>query len=423
MTADTGVVITGVVDTAVLDTTVVDIAIVGGGMAGTALACALARSGYRLALIESQAPTAFDPAQFFDPRVVALNAASHHFLDSLGAWAHMAQHRLSPYEHMQVWDADGTADITFDCHDIQQTMLGHIVENSLVVHGLQQALHAHTQHSAGSLSIFCPDTVIALTDNDAQHHACTLQLSSGRRVQATLVVAADGAVSALRQLADIPVAEHDYGHTAVIATVRTEHRHDRTARQRFLTDGPLAFLPLRTDEGDEHWCSVVWSMPPEQADSVMAMTDNDFATALGKAFEHRAGTIQEVKGRHAFPLRQRHAHSYHCEHVVLIGDAAHTIHPLAGQGVNLGFMDVQVLAEELVTARERGLSPADPVVLKRYQRRRRGANFAMSATMQVFHKLFARRELPVRWLRNTGLRSVDKLPLLKRELMRQAMGL
>lgn len=398
----------------------VDIAIVGGGMAGTALACALLPGRYRIAVIESNATASFSTAQFFDPRVVALNVASQHFLHELGVWESIAAQRVSPYDSMQVWDADGTADILFDAHDIQQPALGHIVENSLVVYALQQRLLAAAHQHVHWL---CPETVTTLTDNDEHLDHCTLTLASGKLVQATLVVAADGAVSALRQLADITITDRDYGHTAVIATVRTAQAHQRRARQRFLTDGPLAFLPLRGEQNDEHWCSVVWSMPPEQARSVQALDDNTFAAALGAAFEHRLGDILAVHGRHAFPLRQRHAHSYHRGRVVLVGDAAHTIHPLAGQGVNLGFMDVRALASELLAAEQRGVSPADSSVLARYQRRRRGANVAMTATMELFHRLFGRTELPVRWLRNTGLRGVNRLAPLKRELMRHAMGL
>lgn len=398
----------------------VDIAIVGGGMAGTALACALVDSGYRIALIESSVSMPFSTQAFFDPRVVALSAASQQFLQQIGAWEGIAAQRLSPYERMQVWDAEGTAEVVFDCHDVQQPALGHIVENGLVVHALQQRLRAA---APGNLCWYCPDTVTGIVNNDPLHALCDLQLHSGSIVQARLVVAADGAVSGMRQLAGLHTTEWDYGHTAVIATVRTEQPHQRTARQRFQTSGPVAFLPLRSMEGDEHWCSVVWSTAPDHARYLLALPDTEFAIALGNAFEHRLGAITDVRGRAGFPLRQRHARTYHRNHVVLIGDAAHTIHPLAGQGVNLGLMDVKVLADELLAARQRGLAPDHHNVLQRYQRRRRGSNLAMTATMELFHRLFARTELPVRWLRNVGMRGVNRVPLLKRELMRQAMGL
>ncbi len=395
-----------------------DIAIVGGGMAGSALACALAESPWRVALIEGQLPRAFVRDDFFDPRVVALSAASQRFLDQLGVWKTMRAQRLSPFEHMQVWDAEGTAQVTFDCEELRQPALGHIVENSLVV----DALHARLRQLP-QVQLLCPDTVTALQDSDKLSEPCELTLQSGRIVRSRLVVAADGALSTLRQLSGIDTTEWDYGHTAVIATVRTERPHLRTARQRFMPSGPLAFLPLRDNEGGEHWCSIVWSVPPEQAQALLELPETDFARQLGQSFEHRLGEILEVRGRFAFPLRQRHARAYHHRHVVLIGDAAHTIHPLAGQGVNLGFIDVQTLAEELLSAQRRGLAPADPSVLQRYQRRRKGDNLTMTAAMELFKRLFARRELPLRWLRNTGMRGLESLPLAKREIMRRAMGL
>jgi 2-polyprenylphenol 6-hydroxylase len=267
-----------------------------------------------------------------------------------------------------------------------------------------------------------PETVTGLQD-DEKYPQCELFLQSGTVVRCQLVIAADGAQSALRKLAGIKTVEWDYGHSAVVATVRTEKPHERTARQRFMASGPLAFLPLRGNDGDEHWSSIVWSTAPEAAQALLDLPDAEFAVLLGKTFEHRLGDIIEVRGRFAFPLRQRHAQMYHQGRVVLIGDAAHTIHPLAGQGVNLGFMDVKVLAEELLDAQVKQLPPAHPVVLKRYQRRRRGANLTMTATMELFQRLFARRELPVRWLRNTGMRGIDAMSAVKKKIMRSAMGL
>jgi 2-octaprenylphenol hydroxylase len=312
--------------------------------------------------------------------------------------------------------------VCFDAVDVQQPALGHIVENSLVLSALQQCLDPADNVHAANIQWLRPDAVIALND-DAGQDACELTLDSGAVVRSQLVIAADGAQSSLRKLSGIKTVEWDYGHSAVVATVRTENTHERTARQRFMSSGPLAFLPLRKSDGDEHWSSIVWSTSPEAAQALLALPVTEFAAQLGKAFEHKLGDIVEVQGRLAYPLRQRHAQMYHRGRVVLIGDAAHTIHPLAGQGVNLGFMDVKVLAEELLDASEKKLSPAHPAVLKRYQRRRRGANVSMTAAMELFQRSFARKELPLRWLRNTGMHGVDALPALKKKIMRSAMGL
>ncbi len=390
-------------------------------MAGSALACALAHSSYRIAVIESQASPCFNAEDFYDARVVALNAASQQFLQQIGVWDDIATQRISPYTHMQVWDAEGTAQVTFDCADTQQSALGHIVENNLIVAALQNRLRQCSQ-----IDWLCPESVTELHDSNIIHSgnsACELLLHSGRTIRARLVVAADGALSTVRRLSGIKTLEWDYGHTALIATVKNEKPHQRTARQRFTAGGPLAFLPLLDRHGDEHWSSIVWSTSAEKAQALLAMTEVDFATALDNAFEHRLGAVTAVRSRFAFPLRQRHAQLYHRGRVVLIGDAAHTIHPLAGQGVNLGFMDVQTLAEELLAAQLRKLSPAHASVLQRYQRRRRGANLAMTATMELFKRLFERDELPLRWLRNTGMRGIESLPWLKRQIMRKAMGI
>jgi 2-octaprenylphenol hydroxylase len=394
-----------------------DIAIVGGGMAGSALACALAGSAYRVVIIEGVEQTAFSCDSFFDPRVVALSAASKNFLDQLGVWQDISVQRISPFEKMHVWDAEGTAQVNFDAAELRQPALGYIVENSLVVSALKQRLR-----QADNVVWMCPDAVIDLQD-DEKKSSCDIILQSGSMIRSRLVVAADGALSALRQLAGIKTLEWDYGHSAVVATVKTEKPHGRIARQRFMSSGPLAFLPLQDKPGDEHWCSVVWSIAPDAAQALLDLPTDSFSSRLGKAFEFQLGNILEVHGRFAFPLRQRHATDYQRGRVVLIGDAAHTIHPLAGQGVNLGFMDVKVLAEELLAAWDKKLPPAHPSVLKRYQRRRLGANVSMAATMELFQRLFAHRELPVRWLRNTGMHGIDAMPALKKKIMRSAMGL
>jgi 2-octaprenylphenol hydroxylase len=319
---------------------------------------------------------------------------------------------------MRVWDAEGTAEIHFDCAEVRQPALGHIVENALIVDVLQKK-----SQQADNIHWLCPAAVKDLRGNDPQTPTCELVLEDQRVVRARLVVAADGAVSTLRHLAGINIMEWDYGHTAIVATVRTAMSHQRTARQRFMASGPLAFLPLRANDGDEHWSSIVWSTLPDHAQELMDCEESHFLHALDRAIEHRLGEITEVRNRFSFPLRQRHAQVYYRDHVVLIGDAAHTIHPLAGQGVNLGFMDVKALAEELLSAHERGIAVAHSSVLQRYQRRRRGDNLTMTAVMEMFKRLFSRRELPLRWLRNTGMRGIDALPLAKHEIMRRAMGL
>jgi 2-octaprenylphenol hydroxylase len=247
-----------------------------------------------------------------------------------------------------------------------------------------------------------------------------LQLAEGGALSAGLVVGADGAQSRLRQLAALPVREWSYGQRAIVATVAVDGHHRFTAWQRFTDSGPLAFLPL---SADGRLCSIVWSQEDAEAERLMALDDDAFRAALGRAFEQRLGEITACSRRVCLPLQQRHAIDYVRPGLALVADAAHTIHPLAGQGINLGIQDVAALAEEVRRGVARGLSPGHEEVLSRYQRRRKPGNLAMMAGMEGFKHLFGHREPAVRWLRNQGLQRMDGLPGLKARVIRHAMGL
>ena len=247
----------------------------------------------------------------------------------------------------------------------------------------------------------------------------------GQQKIAKLVIAADGANSKIRELAKFPTREWDYNHNAIVTTAKTELAHQHTALQRFIDTGPLAFLPLAAEPNDsiQNYCSVVWTAIPKHAEYLMQLSDNDFCTELTKAIEGRLGNIEWCDKRLTFPLRQRHSVDYVKNNVVLIGDAAHSIHPLAGQGVNLGFLDAAVLARELHHGIEVGRELADPSVLGRYQRKRKGHNLEMMWLMEGFKHLFAEQALPIRWLRNIGMSGVDNISVVKNNLARRAMGL
>lgn len=397
-----------------------EVMIVGAGIVGTALACALAQSGISVAIIEAQPlssdwPPSSDTIDGYDARVSALTVASQHFLQALDVWSDIESQRLSPYRQMQVWDAQGTGSIGFDCEEINQPVLGHIVENRITATALLRKAECSEY-----VRII---TAARLADLEPLATGYRLVLEDGRILQTPLLIAADGANSRIRQLAGFTTREWDYGHHAIVTTVQTENPHQQTAWQRFLPEGPLAFLPLSSADGSQHFCSIVWSALPGYAENLLACDDHEFAVQLGAAFEHRLGNIEAVNCRFSFPLRQRHAQDYIQPGLVLVGDAAHSIHPLAGQGVNLGLMDVQVLAEEIVRARRRDLPVGDLSVLQRYQRRRKAANLTMMATMEGFKRLFEHPALPVRWLRNTGMHWLDRAAPLKRKVMKQAMGL
>jgi len=402
---------------------VYDVIVVGGGMVGTALAVALASQPFdnplRIALIEAQTPAAMpkiDKNTPFEPRVSALTQASRQLFTNIGVWPHIARQRYGLMQQMTVWDADGTGHIEFCAEDLGQSELGFIVENHITVAALFERLQAFD-----NIDLVAPGRIEELSGY--QQGQRTVRLQDGREFSALLVVGADGAQSQVRELAGISYQEKSYQQSAIVTTVKTAQPHQHTAWQRFLDTGPLAFLPLRNSEGDDHSCSIVWSLDDNELDAKMALDDESFAAALARAFEHRLGDIVEVDKRFAFPLRQRHADLYVQPGLALVGDAAHTIHPLAGQGVNLGLMDVAVLTEELMRASQRQLAPGELSVLQRYQRRRRGDNALMMSTMSGFKLLFGETALPVRWVRNTGMNWLNELSPLKNRVAANAMGL
>ncbi|MCO3224863.1 2-octaprenyl-3-methyl-6-methoxy-1,4-benzoquinol hydroxylase [Pseudomonas aeruginosa] len=392
-----------------------DLVIVGAGMVGSALALALEGSGLEVLLVDggSLDVAPFKPEAPYEPRVSALSEASRRTLQRLHAWDGIVARRAEPYREMQVWDGSGTGRIGFSAASVHAEVLGHIVENRVVQDALLERLHDSTTG------------LLANARLEQMRHSgddWLLTLADGRQLRAPLVVAADGANSAVRRLAGCATREWDYLHHAIVTSVRCENAHRATAWQRFTDDGPLAFLPL-PDRGDEHWCSIVWSTTPEQAERLMALDEDGFRAALGEAFEQRLGAILHADRRLCIPLRQRHAKRYVEPGLALVGDAAHTIHPLAGQGVNLGFLDAAVLSEVLLHALERGERLADERVLSRFERRRMPHNLGMMTAMEGFERLFQADRLPLRWLRNAGLRLVDGHHEAKALFVRQALGL
>lgn len=401
-----------------------EIVIAGAGLAGSALALALSRQGWQVLLLdaaETPPPVAAEPGVHgFDLRVSALSAGSLRFLDQLGVWPLMQAQRVSPFRHMQVQDSDGTAHIHFSADSVQADCLGHIVENRVSLQALRQALQktaVQQMHGRAFRSLrTCQFEGHSGLDRQM------LTLDNGELLETALLIGADGAQSQVRQQAGFRTRDWDYGHEAIVATVQLEQPHEQTAWQWFMRTGPLAFLPLDDGSGTP-LVSIVWSCVPALAEQLLSLSDAAFLNELGRASEHRLGQPLAVSRRVSIPLRQSHARAYVKPGVALVADAAHSLHPLAGQGINLGLKDVAVLAEELQRALARGLSPGHPSVLARYQRRRQGDNLRMMAAMEGFKRLFAEPAPALRWLRNTGLRAVDAAEPLKQQILRQAMGL
>ena len=404
----------------VAETRQFDIAIIGAGIAGASLAVALSGEGLSIALIEAQPlDTAILPTdcslQNFDPRVSALTPRSRALLERLGAWQSIADYRYCAYHHMTVWDAQGTGEIEFDRAEVKLPELGHIVENRVITRALLARVEA-----APDIRLLHPVALSTCTRLSSSR--MLLELEDGGVLEADLLVAADGALSRVRTMMAFESREWDYGHHAIVATVEVARSHENTAWQRFLPTGPLALLPLPSEDG-RHYCSIVWSLQEHLVDDLLALEDQSFCAALERAIEGRVGTVIGSTKRLAFPLRQRHAVDYVQPGVALVADAAHTIHPLAGQGINLGLQDIAVLAEEILAGHARGVSPGQLELLRRYQRRRKGDNLLMMTAMDSFKRLFEQQSLPLRWLRNAGMRVVGQIQPLKQQLLRHAMGL
>ena len=392
-----------------------DIVVVGAGMVGSLLAALLRDSGLRIVLLEQAPVTAPRRDDPFEPRVSALTRASENLLRHVGAWPLIEAQRACTYAGMTVWDADGSGRIAFTARELGESHLGVLVENRL----LQWALTTVATR-AGNVTLRSPAQLVA---QERLPDCWQLTLADGATLRAALVVGADGAQSAVRGLAGIAVSETDYGQRAIVTTVRTQQAHGGVARQRFMRTGPLAFLPLRTHDGDTHHVSIVWSQDEREAQRLLALDDDAFRREHGRASERVLGDVEWCDRRYCFPLRARHALSYGREGLALVGDAAHAIHPLAGQGVNLGLLDAAVLAEEILRAQSRGLPWWSGDVLARYSRRRRAHNTLILNSMTGFRRLFASDNPLLVLARNIGLTATDRLVPLKQELARVAMGL
>lgn len=391
-----------------------DMIVVGAGLVGSAFVLRLRQQAIagelRIAVIERALPQQpASPDAHWGLRVSALSPESVSLLQDAGLKSRWPQLRPAPYADMRVWDADGTGAVHFSAQAAGVESLGVLMENA----ALQSALWQQLTADAG-LAIYAPQ---AWTRLERTLHDWCLTLADGQALHAPLIIAADGAQSRVRAQAGITVAQRDYHQHGLVCTVSHATPHESTAWQRFLPSGPLAFLP--TDHAQQS--SIVWTLPSEQAQAHCAMPVAEFEQALARAFEHRLGDIQLLGERASFPLLAQHAEHYARDGVVLIGDAAHSIHPLAGQGVNLGFLDVAALVDALVAQREAGLPWTHERAQRQYSRARRGHNSLMMHAMSGFDALFA-SELPaLRVLRNMGMKSFERSGLLKRHIAQTAL--
>jgi 2-octaprenylphenol hydroxylase len=395
-----------------------DVLIVGAGPVGAAFALALARgpagAGLAITLVESQPSPVLADTRALDRRALALNERSRRLLERIGAWPEALARRACPYRAMEVWDRASAGHVSFDCAEIHESRLGHIVAQPALIAALGAAVRAQP-----NIRFLCPQTLARI--HRLPDGGCAAELNH-ERMRASLLVAADGPRSPLRERFGFTSRRWDPGQMALVAVLRTEREHGHCARQWFAATGPLAFLPLHDEDGDTRFVAIVWSQTQAVAERLHALPDDALCRELEIASEHVLGAISLWGERALIPLGQHHADSYVMPGIALLGDAAHAIHPLAGQGVNLGLADAEVLAEEVARALQRGLGVADAGALARYQRRRRPENLAMLAAMRGFKTLFGREDLPSALVRAAGMAFFDRAEPLKRLVMRAAAG-
>jgi 2-polyprenylphenol 6-hydroxylase len=394
-----------------------DIVIAGAGVVGLTVAALLARgahgSRFNIRVLDPGERPQFDEAQDVDVRVSAVSAGSVRLLASVGAWERVLEARAGPFREMRVWDANGRADgpeaLHFDAAEFALPALGYIVENTLLKHSLLAVLDE---------TDVALDFGAAIRDLESREMGVELECDDGRRLAADLVIGADGVSSRVRRHAQIAVRAWRYPQTAFVTHLAPEHSHRETAWQRFLPEGPLALLPLADGR-----VSIVWSTTPERAEEAAAATDRQLSTLVTLASDQVLGVLEPAGPRATFPLKAQHAVQYVVPGIALAGDAAHNIHPLAGQGANLGIADAAVLAETLGAAAAAGEHPGDLPVLRRYERARKGANQSMLYFVDVLNTLFLSRAPAIGALRGTGMRLFNHSGPLRKTAARVALGL
>lgn len=379
-----------------------DVLVIGGGMVGSAAACALAAQGRKVALIESRPPQPFERQQPIDLRVSAISPASQALLTALGAWAEIRGMRLCPYKELHTWEQDNTK-LQFSADELGRDVLGHIIENRVIQLALWQA---------------CQQAGVVMFDSQSWQYQQTdqgVRLSwEGGVIHASLLIGADGAHSQVRHMAGIGIQGWDYAQHCLSVNVRMESPQQQITWQKFFPSGPRALLPL-----PDRQAALVWYDAPQTIAQLSKLPPEELKRAIVDAFPPLPGDIH-IQNHASFPLTRRHANRYVQGRVALVGDAAHTINPLAGQGVNLGFKDVQVLADCLS-----GVDEPEQLLkaLERYQRRRRPDNLLMQSAMDAFYLTFSNQQPVVKSLRNLGLTVAQHSGPIKREVLRYALGL
>ncbi|GAC21464.1 FAD-dependent oxidoreductase [Paraglaciecola arctica] len=387
-----------------------DIIVVGGGIVGLTQALALKNSGLSVAVVESHVSQGM-PSDDPELRVSALTLATENIFHNLGVWQHLDPNRLCSYVDMQVWDQDSFGKITFSADQVKKHQLGHIVENQAIRH----SLWIQAQNSS-HIELLAPSKIKQLVFGQQE---CFITLDDTSQLTARLVIGADGANSVVKKQANLAQTFWDYDQHAIVATVKTAMPHKNTARQIFTPTGPLAFLPL----WDAHHCSIVWSQDEPKAATLLKLSNAEFDKALTVAFDGTLGLCELVSDRQSYPLKMRYTRQWVGNRVAIIGDAAHTIHPLAGQGANLGILDAAALAEQIIKLVEQNKDFGLAKNLRPFERWRKTEAVKMVAAMEGFKRLFAGDQAVKKLIRDTGLSLANHSSFTKQKIIQHAMGL
>jgi len=394
-----------------------DAVIVGGGLVGLSLGHALARSGLDAIVVDREAPATRTDAGY-DGRSSAIAYGSRCVLAGLGLWEHLAEHAC-PILDIRVSDGQSKLFLHYDHRQVGDEPLGHIIENTAIRRALSQQTGAARGLDGGRLVHIAPAEVRGLERRSGRVEAV---LADGCRISASLAIAADGRQSPIRVGAGIGATEWAYQQTGIVCTVAHDRPHRNVAHERFLPAGPFALLPMTRLADHPQRSSIVWTERAALAPAMMKLDDAAFSAEMTRRFGDYLGPLRVIGRRWAYPLALLHAERYVAARLALVGDAAHAIHPIAGQGLNLGLRDVAALAEVIVDAHRLGLDIGNALVLERYERWRRFDSTALIAVTDALNRLFSTGAAPVRLARDLGLAVVDRLPPLKRLLMRHAMG-
>lgn len=391
----------------------VDCVVVGGGMIGAASALSLANLGLEIAIVEAYEPKAFDNEQPFDLRVSAISVASQQLLEQLNCWDFLSKQRICPYSKLGVWESE-LSYTEFDASDIAEPLLGHIVENRLIQLSLWQQLSLHN-----NITIFCPNTIRSFTQNDNE---VVIELDENIILHSKLLLAADGANSKVKELACIGSTGWDYAQSAMLINVETELKQQDITWQKFYETGPVAMLPLKGESRSGGYASLVWYHQKDEIKRLASLSNSQLAIEISNTFPKKLGKIN-VLNKGSFPLTRRHANTYQNNRVILLGDAAHTINPMAGQGVNIGFKDVKALQHVISSAIGNNECWHNPLILSRYEKARRKDNLIMMSTMDALYGVFSHPSIFVKVIRNTGLFIAQNTPLLKNKALAYACGI